>query len=100
MDHSEVTISTATPTQTGSTMFVDLPLELYEAIFMHLCADWKGRTPNIIKALRPNKKLYLEALRIFYRHNTYVFHRENNWSFGDMTKDAVATIEKVRIYIS
>jgi hypothetical protein len=61
MNQSEATIATATPTQTISTMFVDLPLELYEAIFTPLCVDWKGKTPNIIKALRPNKKLYHEA---------------------------------------
>jgi hypothetical protein len=81
-------------------MFSELPIELYEGIFTPLCVDWEGKTPNIIKALRPEKRLYNEALKIFFRHNTYVFHRENNWSFGDMTKDAVATIERVRIYVS
>jgi hypothetical protein len=50
------------------------------------CVDWEGHTPNIIKALRPEKRLYREALKIFYRLNPYVFGKENDWGFGDMKK--------------
>jgi hypothetical protein len=58
-------------------MFPELPIELYEGILTPLCVDWEGKTPNITKALRPNKRLYHEALKIFFRYNTYIFHRES-----------------------
>jgi hypothetical protein len=76
-----------------------LPVELWEEIFKPLCADWNGKTPNLIKALRPDKKLYNEALRVFYKYNMFIFHRRNGWSFGDMTKEAVLSLEKVKIII-
>jgi hypothetical protein len=74
-----------------------LPPELREAIFKPLLVDWNGKTPNLIKALRPDRKLYNEALGVFYRHNIYTFHEGNGWSFGDMPKEAVLSLDRVRI---
>jgi hypothetical protein len=61
---------------------------------------WLDRkTPNLIKALRPDKRLYNETLGIFYKNNIFTFHRGNGWSWGDMTKQAVLRFEKVKIFI-
>jgi hypothetical protein len=49
-----------------------LPPELREAIFKPLLVDWDGKTPNLVKALRPDKQLYNEALAIFY-NSTFSF---------------------------
>jgi len=76
-----------------------LPPELREAIFKPLLVDWNGKTPNLIKALRPDRKLYNEALGVFYRHNIFTFHEGNGWSFGDMAKEAVLSLDRVRICI-
>jgi hypothetical protein len=74
-----------------------LPPELREAIFKPLLVDRNGKTPNLIKALRPDRKLYKEALGVFYRHNIFTFHEGNGWSFGDMAKEAVLSLDRVRI---
>jgi hypothetical protein len=76
-----------------------LPPELREEIFKQQLVHWDGKTPCLIKALRPDKKLYTQALGIFFRHNAFTFHKENNWSFGDMTQAAVLSIERVKISI-
>lgn len=46
-----------------------------------------------------DKTLYHEALSIFYRDNAYIFRRENDWSFGDMTPCAVQTITRAAIHV-
>jgi hypothetical protein len=76
-----------------------LPPELREAIFKPLLVDWDGKTPNLVKALRPDKQLYNEALAIFYKFNVFIFHKGNGWSFGDMTKEAVLSLGRVRICV-
>jgi hypothetical protein len=76
-----------------------LPPELREEIFKPLLVNWNGKTPSLIKALRPDKTLYSEALEIFYKHSRFIFHRENDWSFGDMTKEAVPSIGRVKIVV-
>lgn len=76
-----------------------LPPELREAIFEPLLVDWNGKTPNLIKALRLDRKLYTEALGLFYKHNIFTFHEGNGWSFGDMAKEAVLSLDRVRICI-
>jgi hypothetical protein len=74
-----------------------LPPELREAIFKPVLVDWNGQTPDLIKALRPDRKLYNEALALFYRHNIFTFHKGNGWSFGDMAKEAVLSLDTIRI---
>jgi len=76
-----------------------LPPELRAEIFKPMLINWNGKTPALIKALRFDKKLYNEALDIVYKQNTFTFHRKNDWSFGDMTKEAVLSIERVKVVI-
>ena len=82
----------------GCTLY-KLPPELWGGIFTPLYLDWNGKTPNLIKALRPEKKIYVEALEIFYKHNVFKLHSGNGWSFGDMTKGAVLSVARVRICV-
>lgn len=101
--HSRFHILKATNSSTTTAMacaFDRLPPELRDQIFRPLCVGWDGKVPNLIKALRPNTKLYYEALDIFYRSNTFTLHRENDWSFGDMSKKAVLTFTKITVKVS
>jgi len=59
--------------------------------------DWEGKIPNIIKALRPERKLYGEALFYFTKRQTFRVHKGNLWSFLDMEKSAITTIIKLKI---
>ncbi|TVY89155.1 hypothetical protein LAWI1_G005798 [Lachnellula willkommii] len=79
--------------------FVDFLKSEIDQIFRPLCIEWNGKTPDLIKALRPDKKLYQEALYIFYRNNRFVLHKGNGWTFGDMTKKAVLTFTKITIVV-
>ncbi|RDW89538.1 hypothetical protein BP6252_01570 [Coleophoma cylindrospora] len=56
-----------------------------------------NQTPPIIKALRPDKELYYEALRVFYRNATFDIHRFNGWSFGETSGTALRTIRSLCI---
>ena len=76
-----------------------LPPDLRLVIFQQVCAGWVGKVPNIIKAFRNDWTLYHEALEEFYKNNTFVFHRGNEWSFGDMKSRAVESIRRVRIIV-
>ena len=76
-----------------------LPPDLRLVIFKQLCANWVGKVPNIIKALRGDWTLYHEALEEFYKINTFVFHRGNEWSFGDMKSGAAESIRRARIVV-
>ncbi|KAH7417398.1 hypothetical protein BKA64DRAFT_702167 [Cadophora sp. MPI-SDFR-AT-0126] len=76
-----------------------LPPELRLVLFQPLCANWDGKVPEIIKALRGDRKLYHEALEEFYRSNTFVFHRGNGWSLADMKIAAVKSIRRARIVV-
>jgi len=78
-------------------LFYRLPPEVRGQIFRPLCIDWNGEIPNLIKALRPDGKLYHEALEIFVKNNVYVLHYGNRWTFGDMTKSAVLRLIKIKI---
>lgn len=79
--------------------FRRFPPEIREQIFRPLCVQWNGRTPHLIKALRPDRELYQEALYIFYRNNRFRLHKWNGWTFGDMTKKAVLTFTKITIVV-
>ncbi|CZR51027.1 uncharacterized protein PAC_00902 [Phialocephala subalpina] len=83
----------------GPSIATLLPAEIRLQIWNCLCFDWDGKMPNVIKALRSKENMYHEALSVFYRANTYIFHSFNNWSFGDMTPRAVRTITRAEIHI-
>jgi hypothetical protein len=44
-------------------------------------------------------RLYNEALHIFFKENTFVFHRGNGWSFRDTTPKAVLDIERIKVIV-
>jgi len=51
-----------------------LPPEVREMIFRH-CVDFtEGKTPPLIVALRGDKKLYREAMRLFYKLNYFTLN--------------------------
>jgi hypothetical protein len=56
--------------------------------------------PGIIVALRPQKEPsgpYFEALKLFYRQNTYDVASGNGCGFGWMSPSAISTIQSVSI---
>jgi hypothetical protein len=79
--------------------FHRLPPEIRDQVFRPFCSKWNGRIPNLIKALRPDEKLYHEILDIFYKNNIFVLHRGNGWTFGDMMKKAVLTFTNMKIIV-
>ena len=72
--------------------------ELREKVFALLLEeDWEGKIPNIITALRPERKLYGEALFYFTKRQTFRVHKGNLWGLLDMEKSAITTIIKLKI---
>ncbi|TGO59993.1 hypothetical protein BCON_0039g00240 [Botryotinia convoluta] len=58
--------------------FYKFPLKVRAIIFFYvLCDSWHGKSPNFLKALRGDRRLYFEALPIFYKYNVYEISR---WS--------------------
>jgi hypothetical protein len=93
----------ATPTVTNTLSetqvlgFKKFPPEIREMIFA-LCLQWDGKTPELLAALRQNKELYPEALALFHKQKpTYVFSAKNNWTFGEMSDKAIASVKRVKI---
>ncbi|CAL3962120.1 unnamed protein product [Diplocarpon coronariae] len=78
-----------------------LPVELREMILiLALGSKWTGQMPALVKALRCDKNLHAECMRIWYKEeHTYILHSKNNWSFLDMPKEIIATITRVKIII-
>jgi hypothetical protein len=73
-----------------------LPVELQLKIFEPVCI-FDGKMPALIIALRPLKKLYYEALQLFYKNSTFVLQHRNQFclrDFGDR-KEAALTIQKL-----
>lgn len=77
---------------------VELRLEIWYPLVAGTFAS-KGKIPAIIKALRAEPTLYHEALEVFYKHNAYVLHWKNDWSFLDMGQTAILRITKLEIRI-
>jgi hypothetical protein len=77
--------------------FSFFPPELREQIFIR-CLEWNGKTPALVVAARGDKQLYEEIIEIFYRtENTFVLHRANRWSFGNMSQRALLSVRKLKI---
>jgi hypothetical protein len=63
---------------------------------------WKGRTPNLIHALRSsreNQDMYYDAMKAFYATNFYTLSHANGWEFADMPSSALRTINGLSIDI-
>jgi len=69
-------------------------------ILLALSNEWNGKTPEIMQALRVDRKIHAEAMQAFHKMGyAYVLCRENNWGLGDMKKSAISTANKVKIII-
>jgi len=58
-----------------------------------------GTSPPLLKALR-STPFYYEALEVFYKCNTFVLGRKNQWSFLDMPESVVRTITRLQLDIT
>jgi hypothetical protein len=81
---------------TSASLIERFPVELRLKIFEPLCI-FDGKMPALIIALRPLKKLYHEALQLFYKNSNFILHERNKFclkDFGDR-KEAALTIQKL-----
>lgn len=63
-----------------STLLRKFPLEIREGIFKLTVGDWDHKTPALITAIRGDRGMYLETMKIFYRiNNTFFSSGRNNW---------------------
>lgn len=78
---------------------IDLPLEILNTIILLTYPEkWSGRTPPIIKALRPLPTLYQQALSLFDKRNySYILYEDNAWGLSDMPPPVISTIHSVTI---
>ena len=74
--------------------FHALPPELRQMIF-RMVLEWNGKTPALLKALRPDQLLYEEALHLFFQINPYNLERKNGWSFEEIAGTKRKTVESV-----
>ena len=50
-------------------------------ILLALSNEWNGKTPEIMQALRVDRKIHAEAMQAFHKMGyAYVLCRENNWA--------------------
>jgi hypothetical protein len=76
------------------------PPEAREVVLKPLCNEWNGKMPGIIKALRQDKPLYEEVMGVFLKVNhTFVLYKKNDWDFGDVKKNVILGIKKIKIII-
>lgn len=65
-----------------------------------LALGWDGQMPALVRALRSEKHLHAECMRIWLKQkHTYILSKENNWSFLHMSKEMIATITKLKIMV-
>lgn len=75
-----LTIKNHQPAEIVLVSFQGLSSEIREIIFeLVFAGQWHGKTPALIIALRPDLKLYYEALGLFERGNTFRLSRHNDW---------------------
>jgi len=69
-------------------------------IFDHIYEEeWNGKVSNIIKAPRPDRELYDEALCLFHKKKyAFALHKKNDWGLGDMSELFVASKSKSGIF--
>lgn len=63
-----------------------------------LSGTWNGKIPTFIEALR-GSKIYLEAVAVFTKTNTFKLHEGNKWSFVEMPQAAINTVTSLEIEI-
>jgi hypothetical protein len=72
------------------------PAEIREMVYGLACV-FDGKMPSLIKALRPDKVLYQEAIYWFYKNSTYKLGCASGWGFADMSGEMIGTIQKLQI---
>lgn len=79
--------------------FRAFPPEVRKMIFeAHLAGVWNGTTPALIKALR-RSELYLEALDVLAKTNTFKLHEGNGWSTRNMGTNGIKNIRTLMVYL-
>lgn len=73
-----------------------LPLEVRLKIY-HLALEWNGKTPGLLAALRPDRMLYLEALEVFVKQNTFTLSTKNLLTMCRMKLSAFQSIRKLSL---
>ena len=74
------TLFSRLPSSPPQTTLRKFPREIRDMIYNLVLSDsWDGTTHSFIAALRPDHLLYTEALRVFYRTNTFSFTKQNDW---------------------
>jgi hypothetical protein len=71
-------MSSAEETKPGN-ILRKFPREIREEIFKLTVGDWENKMPALIKALRGDREVYLEAMKVFYKINKFFSSRKNNW---------------------
>jgi hypothetical protein len=81
---------------------IKLAPEIRNMIF-ELKVSWNGKTPEIIKALRPAPILYHEALDMLCRNFTFRLSYDNNWMVEKwspyMSINAIRSIRNLQVEI-
>jgi hypothetical protein len=75
------------------------PPEIRAEIFKHTLGSWDNKTPALIKALRGDHEVYLEAMKVFYRINEFFSSRRNNWG-EEFPDHLLHTVTKWKIEFS
>jgi hypothetical protein len=74
-----------------------LPPEVREMIFRYCVGFTDGKTPPLIVALRGDKKLYREAMRLFYKLNFFTLNKRTAALCWDMGATAGQNIQQLKI---
>lgn len=76
-----------------------LPAEIRLLIFRAaLASSWRGRTPPLIAALRPDTVLYYEALGEFRVTNRLAITPLNDREIGAMSSQALGDVRRAAVY--
>jgi hypothetical protein len=70
----------------------------FEKIYESACV-FGGKMPNLIRALRPDRELYEEAMHVSVQSDIFHLRKEKRWSIGRMTEGALARIQRLDISI-
>jgi hypothetical protein len=75
------------------------PVEIRQMIF-RLCLDYEGETPNLLKALRHDSGLHMEAVLIYNKINAKLtLNLANNWSVAGAEQSKLKCVRILQIDI-
>ncbi len=76
-----------------------IPVEIRLLIFRAVVAgSWRGRTPPLITALRPDAELYYEALGEFQATNRLAITPLNHEEIGAMSSQVLEDVRQAAVY--